>query len=236
MGLKVLFLVIFITTLLTTTVFAAIDTADYIVPYTSYTFDFWGDPMPAPQAYLPDLIIDLSSLEVEGISSPRDLFVSQENIIYVVDSSSGKIISFDEEWNLVNVVEEFENEGQMDKLVSPSGIFVDDEENIYIADTGNKRVVKLNRNGELINIIGYPEPEVEGILPDNFDYKPIKLAVDRSGRLYVLSEDTYEGLLQFDRKGQFQGFIGAPQVRPSLWDRFWKWFATEEQRDRRDRK
>lgn len=231
MGPRIIFLILLL--IFSVPIFAEIDMTNFIVPYKSYTFDYWDEPMPAPQPFLPDKIINLSSIGVEGFSSPRDIYVSKRNNIYVVDSNSGKIISFDQDWNLLNIIDGFENEGQIDKLSSPSGIFVDHEENVYVADTGNKRVVHLSPEGELVKIIGYPEPEVDGILPDNFDYKPIKVAADRSGRLYVLSEDTYEGILQFDRMGQFQGFIGAPRVKPSLWDRFWKWFATEEQRDRR---
>lgn len=233
MGPRLIFFISLLIILFTLPLFAEIDTTNFKVPYKSYTFDFWDEPMPAPQPYLPDKIIQFSALGIDGFSSPRDLYVSKDNRIYVVDGSSGKIVAFDQEWNLLNVIESFENEGEADKLSSPNGIFVDHEGNIYVADTGNKRVVHLRPDGELIKIIGYPEPEVEGILPENFDYKPVKVAADISGRLYVLSEDTYEGILQFDRVGQFQGFIGAPMVKPSLWDRFWKWFATEEQKSRR---
>src|SRR5690554_2232574 len=207
-----LYLAILICIIFSVTVNADIDTTGFAVPYTSYTFDFWGDPMSAPHAYLAEDIIELSRSDID-ISRPQDIYVSNNNIIYIVDSDSGKIVSLNENRDVIGIIEEFENDGQIDQLASPRGLFVDDEENIYVADTGNKRVVILNQKGELLDIIGYPEPEVEGVLPDKFDYTPIKVAVDRSNRLYVLSEDTYEGLLQFDRKGQFQGFIGAPRVQ-----------------------
>ena len=231
-SLSTLYLAIFVCIIFSVTVSADIDTTGFAVPYTSYTFDFWGDPMPAPHAYLAEDIIELSRADI-NISRPQDIYVSNNNIIYIVDSDSSKIVSLNENWDVIGIIKEFKNDGQIDQLASPRGLFVDDEENIYVADTGNKRVVILNQKGELLDIIGYPEPEVEGVLPDNFDYKPIKVAVDRSNRLYVLSEDTYEGLLQFDRKGQFQGFIGAPRVQVNIIEAFWRERIVTEQQETR---
>lgn len=70
-------------------------------------------------------------------------------------------------------------------------------------------------------------------MPEDFRYRPTKLVVDKASLMYVLCDDVYEGLLQFDRNGEFQGFIGAPKVRPNILDRIWKWLSTEEQQDRR---
>ena len=55
----------------------------FIVPYKSYTL-ITGMNLCLPTAILPDKIINLSSI---GVSSPRDIYVSKRNNIYVVDSN-----------------------------------------------------------------------------------------------------------------------------------------------------
>jgi hypothetical protein len=44
-------------------------------------------------------------------------------------------------------------------------------------------------------------------------YKPRKVALDRFGNLYVVSEGTNEGIIQFNLKGEFGGFFGANKRR-----------------------
>ena len=35
------------------------------LPYRSYTYDYWGEPVPAPHAYVPTAVINGSTLESE---------------------------------------------------------------------------------------------------------------------------------------------------------------------------
>ncbi|MEJ6950133.1 YIP1 family protein [Natronospora cellulosivora (SeqCode)] len=213
-------------------VFASTDAMNFNIPYSSYTFDYWGDPMPAPLPYVTDSVIDFTDSEIGSLRSPRDLVVSENNRVYISDSGNNRVIVFDDEWNVLNVIKEFDNNGELDSFNSPRGLFVDRSENLYVSDMNNGRIIKFNEDGEVIDIIGEPVEQVEGVLPGDFSYRPIKVAVDIAGRMYVLSDDTYEGVLVFDRNGDFRGFIGAPHVRFNLWDQFWRLLATEQQMDR----
>ena len=56
------------------------------------------------------------------------------------------------------------------------------------------------------------------------------MAVDPLGRIYVTADGIYDGIMEFDTDGLFKGFVGAPRVRPTLSEIFWRRFATEEQR------
>lgn len=204
----------------------------FIVPYTSYTYDFWGEATPAPHAYLPSTLIQGADLGVGPLNRPQDLHVSPNGNIYIADTGNHRIITLDSDWNVIRVIQTFERFGSADRFSSPAGVYVTEDESLYVADTGNARIVQFDAEGGFVRVIGPPESEVEGILPANFNYKPLKVGVDQHGRIYVISQDLFEGLISFSQDGQFRGFVGAPRVTPDFFDYLWSRIATREQRAR----
>lgn len=202
----------------------------FVVPYTSYTYDFWGRAVASPHAYLPARIVRGEDLGVGPLANPRDLYVSPAGHIYIADTGNHRVIVVDGEWRVLRVIDAFENGGVHDRFSSPSGLFVTAGEELYVADTGNARLVHFDSEGRLVRTIGPPESELEGILPENFSYRPLRVGVDPHGRIYVISQDLYEGLITFSEDGVFRGFVGAPRVTPSLADYIWSRLATREQR------
>ena len=106
---------------------------------------------------------------------------------------------------------------------------MDEDGNLLVADTNNARLVKLDAAGNLIAIYGAPESP---LLPANFDYRPIKVAGDSAGRIFVASRGFNRGLLELDRQGVFVQMLGASQVTYSLTEMIWRLFSTEAQQDR----
>jgi len=202
----------------------------FVVPYTSYTYDYWGQAVAAPQAYLPVRTVRGEDLGVGPFSNPRDLYVSPNGRIYIADTGNHRVIVLDSDWSLLRVISRFENGGVEDRLSSPNGVFVTATEELYVADTGNGRIVHFDSEGRLLRTIGPPESDVEGVLPAGFVYRPLKIGVDLHGRIYVISQDVFEGLITFSEDGQFRGFVGAPRVTPNLIDYIWSRIATREQR------
>lgn len=201
-------------------------------PYSSYTYDFWGYMVPAPQAYLPMRVIDESLIGVGPLRDPRDLFV-QDGKLYLLDSGNDRIIVLDDEFRAIQVIDQFENDGEADGFRNPQGLFVTDDDEIFVADTDQARVVILNTQGEFLGQIGAPSVDVEGVISEGFRYRPRKLVVDPARRMYVIADEVYDGFLLFHvSNGEFQGFIGAPRVAPSISDIFWSKVATEAQRQR----
>ncbi|MEJ6951466.1 YIP1 family protein [Natronospora cellulosivora (SeqCode)] len=215
-------LIFFIFLLLTSSAIAEI-------PYRNYTYNFWGNPTPAPQAYLPQKVINGNDLGVGSFRNPEDIFV-RNNTLYILDSGNNRLIYFDRDFKLINVIDQFKNNGEMDSLNSPRGLYVDEYETIYLADTENNRILLFDYQGELINEYGVPDVDVEGVISEDFIYRPLKLVVSPLNRIYVISRDVYDGIMEFDIDGNFLGFIGAPRVNPSLDELFWSRFQTEEQR------
>lgn len=82
---------------------------------------------------------------------------------------------------------------------------------------------------ELKTIIGKPEG-VPG-LEKKATYEPTKIAVDNVGRIYMIVNGIYEGILEVDIEGNFYGFKGVNKVKVDFVDLFWYQFMTKEQRE-----
>ena len=204
-----------------------------ITPYSTYTYSIDGFALISPDAYVPDRIIDSSNILYKGKSvnivdqAPRDLFVDDNNNIYLVLGGSNQVIVMNEYFSVKFIISEFTNDqGVPDSLAGPSGVFVT-EDKIYVADTDNRRIVMFNLDGSFYKTIKEPDAD---IFPANSIYKPEALAVDKYGRIYVVSTTTYMGVIAINEDGVFQGFVGAQQVTISAFDIFWRRFMTEEQR------
>jgi hypothetical protein len=70
------------------------------------------------------------------------------------------------------------------------------------------------------------------MLGENFDFVPFKVAVDFAGRVFVVARNMFQGIMTFDAEGNFIGFYGTIEVTITLWQRFWRVFRTQEQRER----
>lgn len=130
------------------------------------------------------------------------------------------------------------------RLRNAEGITVT-KDGIYIADTENSRIVQLNFNYEVVNIFLSPDDvsfyqlssgltvlEAAGAATQ---FKPTKVAVDISGRVYCIAKDIYEGVIEFakarteTRTGQFNRFLGKNEVVANPLKAFWAKIFSETQ-------
>ncbi len=59
------------------------------VPYDTYIYDYAGNPVITPHAYIPDSVIDLGEMGLGGMTSPSDLEVDKNDNLYLVDTGYG---------------------------------------------------------------------------------------------------------------------------------------------------
>ncbi len=130
------------------------------------------------------------------------------------------------------------------RLRSPEGITVT-KDGIYIADTESNQIVQLNENFEVINIFLTPDdtsfyqPSTGISISNTSDagtlFRPTKVAVDVSGRVYCIAKDVYEGIIEyakaneFSRIGDFNRFIGKNDVVANPLKAFWAKIFSEAQ-------
>ncbi len=200
-------------------------------PYQSYIFDQWGNPVPTPAPYVPVDVIRGEELGAGKFNGPQDLFIADDGSIYIADSKNNRIVHISKDLSLLREITGFESEDGPQRLTNPACIFVDSDGSMFIGDMGNQRVVKLDHEENLKQIITYTKPE--GIDVQIVEFLPARIVVDPVGRIFVAARNVFEGLMEFNSDGEFVGFVGAPLVRPSLYDLFWYRFATKEQRERR---
>lgn len=201
--------------------------------YKSYVFDAWGEAVPIPDPYVPVRVIFGSNIGVGEFKNPMDIVVAPDQTLYVVDTGNNRIVRLANDYTVLNIYNQFDNNGKKDTFSGPQSVFVTEKGHMYVSDTGNERIVHLDEQGRLVSIIGRPpEADTSSMFPKHFRFRPKKVAVDRAGRIYVVVENLYEGLMEIDHEGNFKGFVGAPRVTVSLWQYFWYSIGSEEQKSR----
>jgi sugar lactone lactonase YvrE len=219
---KITFVALCLAVLFTMSAFAA-------VPYATYTYDIDGNLALSPDAYVPDRLIDSADLHLgTALSSAKDLFVDSHENVYIADTKNNRILVCNSDFEVQFALGQFYNQnGILDTLSEPQGVFVNELE-IFVADTENNRIVVFDRfSGDFKRIIEQPSSDV---FPEGSVYKPVAVAVDEAGRIYVVSSTTTYGVISMDYDGTFLGFLGAQKVTPSAFDIFWRNFQTKAQR------
>ncbi|MCL1788345.1 MAG: hypothetical protein FWG38_10210, partial [Defluviitaleaceae bacterium] len=200
----------------------------------TYSYDFRGLPIPSPDAYAVTAFILGEHLGVGNFSNPQDLFVI-DNLVYVVDTGNSRIVVLEYlgggQHEVYDVVDHVILDGAQSRFNNPNGIFVAPWGDIWVADTQNHRILHTDAQWNVIREITHPEGS---LLDPTLHFLPNKLGVDSSGRLFVQATHVNRGLMEFDRYGDFVGYMGASPVQVSPIDQFWRMIATQEQRARMD--
>ena len=200
-------------------------------PYQGYSYSTTDEgtvDVAAPQAYLPEKTYTAEMLGVE-FGSPEDLLFDAQGNLYVCDAKKNAIYVFSPEMKLLRTIDSFENGGKTDTFSSPYGIFLTAAGELYVADYGNSRVVALNADNKAFLIVENPESE---LLSSTFVFLPQKVLVDSTNRLFVLSKNVNEGIMQFTEEGKFLGFYCSNKVSANLIDQIWKEIMTETQKEK----
>jgi len=218
-------------------------TVSALVPYTTFTYSYEGNMQESPHAYVPLTIISAQTIknsylnstdeavkekylfsDIPDLQSVKDIFVDKQNNVYLVDSKSNCVIGLDENYNFKLLINTFiNNQGIPDSLSGCEGIFVTDKE-IYVADKDKARIVIFDKVGNFVDIVPQPKSDVLKNI-----YQPKAVAVDRAGRIYVVSATENYGIISLNRDGTFNNYVGPQKVTYSAWQLFLRMFKTEEQ-------
>jgi len=200
----------------------------------TYNYDFWEEQVASPDAYRVSEYLLGSTLGVGDFRDPRGLFI-RDNRVYVCDSGNNRILLFEAKENgghvFIKSISSVVIDGNVSNLNYPMDIFEDRGGYLYIADTNNNRVLKLDKNWNYVSAIYKPEDESIG---ENTDFLPVKLIVDFANRVFVQARNINKGLMEFDSRGEFSGYIGANKVNVKIVDYIWKLLSTRAQRERMD--
>ncbi|MDR2701495.1 MAG: tetratricopeptide repeat protein [Spirochaetaceae bacterium] len=200
----------------------------------TYNYDFWNEQVSSPDAYRVSAYILGEGLGIGNFRDPQGLFI-RENRVYVCDSGNNRIILLEiaqsGEYNLAAAVSSVMIDGRESPFNNPMDIFESREGFIYIADTNNQRILKLDPQWNYIASILKPDDESIGA---STEFLPVNLVVDYANRLFVQARNINKGLMEFDSRGTFSGYMGANKVYVSVVDYVWKLISTQAQKARMD--
>ena len=176
-------------------------------PYTTYTYDINFNTLESPDAYVPDKEITNYDMNMDTpLSKPQDLFVDENKNVYIADTGNKRVIILNSSFEYQFEITSFTNDqGVPDALADPEGLFVTDEY-IYVCDTSKSRIVMFTLEGEFVRIIYSPEADIMGT---DTSFRPMSVAVSKSGRMYIVSSQTYSGIFSYNENLEFESFIGA---------------------------
>lgn len=204
----------------------------------------------------------IGDLKLSGSDgTPGNIFVAHDDKVFIADSGNGRIIILNSDYSLYKIISSFQNTITLadgtkktftDTFRFPTYVFVDtNTDEIYICDqNGAKkdnvnanladeitegtsgRVIQLDKNGNFVRQIAGINSEV---LPDGFIFQPTKMVVDNAGRIFVLSRQCIQGILELSEAGEFVQCLGAAKVTYSAAELIKRMFMTKAQLEAADK-
>ena len=212
------------------------------VAYDTYTYSISGKQMLSPTAYSTNNAItsvDMGLLNKDKFANPialngaSDIVTDDLGNVYIADVGNNRIVVLNKYYKVTNIIDSYyDDAGQEVKFNKPNGLFITDASKtadgssyIYVCDTENKSIVVFDREYNYVRTIT-PSPSP---LLDVTRFKPVAVAVDIYGRIFVVADQTEEGVIVLSNAGEFTGYIGAQKVSYSIIDIIWRKFQSKEQ-------
>jgi DNA-binding beta-propeller fold protein YncE len=200
----------------------------------TYNYDFWFEQVSSPDAYRVSEYILGTTLGVGHLRDPQGLFI-RDNRIYICDSGNNRILKIEVDENGKHTVKANVSSVIINGVVSsfnyPMDIFENRDGNLYITDMDNNRVLILDNNWRYIHTIEKPDDES---LDELMEFIPVKIVVDFANRVFIQARNINKGLMEFDSRWEFSGYMGANKVTVNPIDYIWKLLSTQAQKERMD--
>ena len=207
-------------------------------PYVTETVNRYGEMVETQTAYEP--IKSVSTIEIAGVKTPlsskaQDLFIDNDDYLYLTDTGNARIIILDKDFNYINQIDstfvkqvEDESGNLVDAplLIQPQGVFVRDNL-IYVADFGKNDDLTSGRiqvftYDKVNNIITHHRelgcPDSDLLKVNNFNFRPQKIAVDKNLTMYIVCQGSSNGILLVNKENRFLNFFATNQTSGNLWD------------------
>ncbi len=196
----------------------------------TYIYDYYSDYRESPDAFYASRLLTGNELGIGDFKDPQSIY-ARDNKIYICDSGNNRIVAVsineNEDYHVDFVLDTFTGDTDITTLSNPQDVFVTETGDIYICDTNNQRVLHLDSNYKLVKELKRPADET---VDQSADFLPMKIVVDKSGRLITLVKNYNRGFVVYNELGDFSGYIGANEVKFNMADYLWKRIATKEQR------
>lgn len=192
----------------------------------NYVLDNEGYQLYIPVTYNAESAENYIGGDAGQLSSPTDIFITKSDRMYIVDGGNNRVISMNTDGSDVRTFSNFSGE----TLANPNGIYVYEETgDMLIADTDNGRLVLADKDGNLKKT--YTQPTSE-LYDKAYPFRPLKVAVNSIGQIYVINTDDYHGFVILDETNDLKGYLAPTKVPFNLIYKIASLVASEEQLSR----
>lgn len=187
-------------------------------PYYTFTQTYRGRPAFSPDGYLPDAtFMDFGE---DALKRPIDLFVDDTYGLFVSDEGNKRIVLTTLDGELIKTI------GDKKTFKQPAGIYVKDGK-LYVCDVKAEQVLVFDvQTSAQLMTLSHPGTALYGV---KAAFKPLGIAVDDAGAMYVISKGNTNGIAQFSADGTFLGYFGANTTNLSLMEKLKRLTYTKEQ-------
>ena len=186
-------------------------------PYYTLTETYDGRHVYSQNGYLPDLTF----YEFDGtaLKRPGDLFVYGDSL-FISDEGNDRVVQCTLSGELIRVF------GGKGTFKAVAGLYARNGK-LYAADTKLEEVLVFDiETGETVFTLSHPGTALYGL---NNAFRPLNVAVDEAGSMYVISKGNTNGIAQFSQDGTFLGYFGANSTDISLGEKIKRLTYTEAQ-------
>ncbi len=189
----------------------------------AYTYNHKSAAIEIPDPYNVETVLHGANI---GFSAPADI-VYKNDKIYVLGSEGTPVTVLDKNYNVVETIS-LSKGGKEYALGKAESIWIDNDGTMLFADSGKKLIIRTNASGEVI--AEYKGPDTAAA--EGTEFLPYKVLTDYLGRIYVLSQGEYRGIIQMTENGKFMSYFGSKSITATasvLLDMVWRKFMSEEQ-------
>lgn len=176
-------------------------------PYDTYSMGPDQKLVLTQTAYEPAGLLNLAY----KLNSPEDFYM-QDDTLYIADTGNKRIIKTDLIGNSEIVVSD---------LLEPTGVHVDQDNKLYVVDKSLKKILIYDESYNLINEITKPTEPIFGL---NSPFVPLKITTGPRGIMYVTGEGSVSGVMQFNYRGEFLGYLGTNPTNVSFYRKVLEFF------------
>ena len=185
---------------------------------------FMATPAPAPYRF--SRSVTAQDIGVDSLINLMEIEY-HDGRFFITNGAS--LVVTDSDFNAITILEGIDVDGQWENFTPLNGIFITRQGEIYVAEPGAGRVLHFDSDLNLVRVLGRPEGLT---LSEDVPYQPIKVAVDHHGRIYVISNNVFEGIVEINADGTFNRYFGVVEISFSTAERFWRALQTPAQRVR----
>lgn len=189
----------------------------------AYTYNHKKAAVAVPDPYTVAEVLYGSAI---GFNKPAD-FVYRNEMLYILNAEGNNITVLDKDFAFAGNIN-LTKDGKPYEAGALKSLWIDNDGTFLFADSGKKQVIRTDKNGSVIAEYKGPDNEAS----KETEFLPYKVITDYLGRIYVLSDGEYRGILRFEADGTFMSYFGAKSIEVTasvLLDTLWRRFMSDAQ-------